>query len=67
MPPPPKPKDTPLPTPIAKSPVFTGQDRTEPITGNNNETADDSAVYWGEAASMHLIGYFDFLKILFIY
>ncbi|XP_006105132.1 lipoamide acyltransferase component of branched-chain alpha-keto acid dehydrogenase complex, mitochondrial isoform X1 [Myotis lucifugus] len=33
MPPPPKPKDKPLPTPVAKPVVFTGQDRTEPITG----------------------------------
>ncbi|XP_036199555.1 lipoamide acyltransferase component of branched-chain alpha-keto acid dehydrogenase complex, mitochondrial isoform X1 [Myotis myotis] len=33
MPPPPKPKDKPLPTPVAKPVVFTGQDRTEPVTG----------------------------------
>ncbi|XP_006763173.1 PREDICTED: lipoamide acyltransferase component of branched-chain alpha-keto acid dehydrogenase complex, mitochondrial [Myotis davidii] len=33
MPPPPKPKDKPLPTPVAKPVIFTGQDRTEPITG----------------------------------
>lgn len=33
MPPPPKPKDKSLPTPVAKPVVFTGQDRTEPITG----------------------------------
>uniref|UniRef100_A0A8C2LL99 Dihydrolipoamide acetyltransferase component of pyruvate dehydrogenase complex n=1 Tax=Cricetulus griseus TaxID=10029 RepID=A0A8C2LL99_CRIGR len=32
-PPPPQPKDRTFPTPISKPPVFTGKDRTEPITG----------------------------------
>ncbi|KAH0516005.1 Lipoamide acyltransferase component of branched-chain alpha-keto acid dehydrogenase complex, mitochondrial, partial [Microtus ochrogaster] len=32
-PPPPQAKDRPFPTPVSKPPVFTGKDRTEPVTG----------------------------------
>nr|XP_042135728.1 lipoamide acyltransferase component of branched-chain alpha-keto acid dehydrogenase complex, mitochondrial isoform X2 [Peromyscus maniculatus bairdii] len=32
-PPPPQPKDRTFPMPISKPPVFTGKDRTEPVTG----------------------------------
>ncbi|XP_020022038.1 lipoamide acyltransferase component of branched-chain alpha-keto acid dehydrogenase complex, mitochondrial isoform X1 [Castor canadensis] len=33
MPPPPKPKDRAVPTPTSRPPVFTGQDKAQPLTG----------------------------------
>jgi hypothetical protein len=47
MPPPPKPKDRAVPTPTSRPPVFTGQDKAQPLTGNRNSSGEQQCIYFG--------------------